>query len=83
MARLGPGTDGRPCTRPPCARSGRSGWTPAARTTTAWTWRREAFVAELGRAGVDDVAFELFEGTHAAIEYRYPLALGYLAERLA
>jgi len=43
----------------------------------------EAFVAELAAVGVSDVAFELFEGTHAAIEYRYPLALAYLAERLS
>ena len=42
----------------------------------------EAFVAELAAIGVTDVAFELFEGTHAAIEYRYPLSLAYLAERL-
>jgi hypothetical protein len=42
-----------------------------------------AFVAELAGIGVDDVVFELFEGTHAAIEYRYPLSLAYLAERLS
>jgi S-formylglutathione hydrolase FrmB len=42
-----------------------------------------AFVAELAGIGVTDVAFELFEGTHRAIEYRYPLALRFLAERLA
>ena len=40
-------------------------------------------MAELAAVGVSDVAFELFEGTHAAIEYRYPLALAYLAERLS
>jgi hypothetical protein len=28
------------------------------------------------------VFFELFDGTHSSIEYRYPLALRYLAERL-
>jgi S-formylglutathione hydrolase FrmB len=43
----------------------------------------EAFVAELAAVGVTDVAFELFDGTHRAIEYRYPLAMRYLAERLA
>jgi hypothetical protein len=42
----------------------------------------EAVVAELAKIGVTDVAFELFEGTHMAIDYRYPLALAYLAERL-
>jgi len=43
----------------------------------------EAFVAELAAVGISDVAFELFDGTHSAIEYRYPLALAYLAERLS
>ena len=43
----------------------------------------EAFVAELAEIGVTDVAFELFEGTHMAIDYRYPMALTYLAQRLS
>ncbi len=43
----------------------------------------EGFRAALEREGVTDVFFELFDGTHAAIEYRYPIALKYLAERLA
>jgi hypothetical protein len=43
----------------------------------------EAFVAELAKIGVTDVAFELFEGTHMAIDYRYPLSLAYLAQRLS
>jgi S-formylglutathione hydrolase FrmB len=43
-----------------------------------------AFQAELDKLGVRDaVHFELFDGTHANIEWRYPLALGFLAERLA
>ena len=42
-----------------------------------------AMVAELAKIGVTDVRFELFEGTHGAIEYRYPLALAYLAEKLS
>jgi Putative esterase len=42
----------------------------------------EAFRAALERVGVTDVAFELFDATHAQIEYRYPLAIRYLAERL-
>jgi S-formylglutathione hydrolase FrmB len=41
-----------------------------------------AFKLELERLGVTDVFFELFDGTHSSIEYRYPLALRYLAERL-
>ena len=42
----------------------------------------EAFRAALAAIGVTDVQFELFDATHSAIEYRYPLALRYLAERL-
>ena len=42
----------------------------------------EAFRRALERIGVTDVFFELFEATHSGIEYRYPLALRYLAERL-
>jgi hypothetical protein len=44
----------------------------------------EAFRAELGRLGVADevVRFELFDATHAAIEYRYPLSLAWLCERM-
>ncbi len=43
----------------------------------------ESFRQTLERIGVQDVFFELFDATHAAIEYRYPLSLKYLAERLA
>jgi S-formylglutathione hydrolase FrmB len=43
----------------------------------------EAFRRELATIGVTDVFFELFDGTHSSIEYRYPLALRYLAERLS
>jgi S-formylglutathione hydrolase FrmB len=42
----------------------------------------EAFRRGLERIGVTDVFFELFDGTHSSIEYRYPIALRYLAERL-
>ena len=42
----------------------------------------EAFRRELAALGVDDVFFELFDGKHGGIEFRYPLALRYLAERL-
>jgi hypothetical protein len=42
----------------------------------------EAFRRALERVGVTDVFFELFDARHGAIEYRYPLALRYLAERL-
>ena len=45
----------------------------------------QAFIEALSAAGVpgDRVHFELFEATHAAIDYRYPLSLSWLAHRLA
>ena len=45
----------------------------------------EAFRAELDGLGVpaDRVYFELFDGGHMAIDYRYPLSLSWLAHRLA
>ena len=42
----------------------------------------EAFRRALAGVGVTDVHFELFDAGHAMIEYRYPIALRYLAERL-
>jgi hypothetical protein len=42
----------------------------------------EAFRAALVEIGVRDVHFELFEGGHGRIEYRYPLSLTYLAHHL-
>ena len=47
----------------------------------------EAFRAELIRLGIPDgderLHFELFDAGHGAIDYRYPLALAWLAQRLA
>jgi S-formylglutathione hydrolase FrmB len=43
----------------------------------------QAFREALAQIGVTDVHFELFEGSHGRIDYRYPLSLGYLATRLA
>jgi S-formylglutathione hydrolase FrmB len=45
----------------------------------------EAFRAEVRTAGLPDerVRFELFDAGHMGIEYRYPLSLAWLAERLA
>ena len=43
----------------------------------------EAFRREVEAAGVTDFSFELFDATHSAIEYRYPLGLKYLIERLS
>ena len=42
----------------------------------------EAFRRALERIGVTDVFFELFDAKHGGIEYRYPGAIRYLAERL-
>jgi hypothetical protein len=44
--------------------------------TAAWVER------ELTRLGVPDLHVELFDATHLAIEYRYPIGLRYLADRL-
>lgn len=43
-----------------------------------------AFRRAIGEAGVRDdrVHFELFDGRHGGIEYRYPMAITWLAERI-
>jgi S-formylglutathione hydrolase FrmB len=41
-----------------------------------------AFRDALDAIGVTDVHFELFEAGHMSIEYRYPVAMRYLAERI-
>jgi hypothetical protein len=43
----------------------------------------EAFRREVEAAGAPEVRLELFDATHMAIEYRYPVGVEYLAERLA
>jgi S-formylglutathione hydrolase FrmB len=45
----------------------------------------EAFRVALREAGVADevVRFELFDATHAGIDYRYPLSLAWLCQRIA
>jgi Putative esterase len=43
----------------------------------------EAFRRALAAVGLTDVHFELFDAGHMGIEYRYPLSLAYLAERLS
>jgi S-formylglutathione hydrolase FrmB len=44
----------------------------------------EAFRSELSRIGVADdvIRFELFDATHAAIDYRYPMSLAWLSQRM-
>jgi hypothetical protein len=43
----------------------------------------EAFRRSLEEIGISDYFFELFDGTHMGIEYRYPLAVKYLADKLS
>jgi hypothetical protein len=45
----------------------------------------EAFRTQLRAVGVSDevVRFELFDATNAAIEYRYPLSMAWLCERIS
>jgi hypothetical protein len=43
----------------------------------------EAFRDALAAVGVEHVQFELFEGGHGRIEYRYPGSLAYLAHHLS
>ena len=45
----------------------------------------EAFRGALRDAGVADevIQFELFDGTHGQIEYRYPMSLAWLCGRIA
>lgn len=45
----------------------------------------QAFHDEIRRAGLpaDRIHFELFDAGHGAIEYRYPLSLAWLAQRIA
>ncbi len=43
----------------------------------------EAVRRELAAIGVEDVRFELYDAGHGGIDYRYPLSLAYLAERLS
>jgi len=44
----------------------------------------EAFRAELRRIGVPDdvVRYELFDATHMAIDYRYPMSLAWICQRM-
>ena len=43
----------------------------------------EAFRRACAEAGTVEPFFELFDARHGQIEYRYPIAIRYLAERLA
>ena len=65
-------------------RSQRAVWIDAG-TKDEWSLdlAATAFRKELEGIGVIDVHFELFDATHMGIDYRYPLSLAYLAERLS
>ena len=52
-------------------------------TNGSSTWAPRHFATLSAEIGVNDVHFELFDGTHGRIEYRYPLSLAYLAERIS
>ncbi|GAA3214056.1 alpha/beta hydrolase-fold protein [Actinocorallia longicatena] len=70
---------------PDAARSLKAVWIDAGRSDEYYLdFGAEAFDRALRKAGVADEAvhFELFDGKHGAIEYRYPLALKWLAPRL-
>ena len=43
----------------------------------------QAVVDALAEIGVTDLHHEMYDAGHGAIDYRYPLSLAYLAERLA
>ena len=43
----------------------------------------QAFVDALAAIDVEPTFFELFDATHGAIEYRYPIALRHLADQLS
>jgi S-formylglutathione hydrolase FrmB len=45
----------------------------------------QAFRAELAKLGIPDdrIHFELFDASHMAIDYRYPISLAWLANRIA
>jgi Putative esterase len=63
-------------------RSLRGIWLDAGRRDQYWLdLGAAAFSAELDALGIEHV-FELFDATHSAIEYRYPLGLAFLAQRL-
>ena len=85
LARLGPGADGRP-RYAEALRSLRAIWIDAG-TRDEWylDLGADGVPATSWRAGVPDdrVHFELFDAGHGGIEYRYPLALAWLCERLA
>ena len=83
LARLGPGADGARATPTRCAACAAIYIDAGKRDEWYLDLGAEAFRRALADIGVTDVFFELFDATHMGIEYRYPLSLRYLAERLS
>jgi hypothetical protein len=82
LARLGPCAHGAPV----------RGRAPIAGGIYIDAGTRDEFFLDLGatavrdalaRVGVTDVQFELFDAGHMSIEYRYPIAMRYLAQRIS
>jgi S-formylglutathione hydrolase FrmB len=72
--------------RAEAARGLRAAWVDAGRSDDFFLdLGADAFRGELAALGLgeDRLRFELFDGTHSGIEWRYPQAIGWLAERLA
>jgi S-formylglutathione hydrolase FrmB len=72
--------------RPEALRGMRAIWIDAGRSDEYFLdLGAQAFHGAVLAAGADPgiVRFELFEGTHADLEWRYPLGIAWLAERLA
>ena len=65
-----------------CAESGSTRATPMISTSTS---APRLSAPRWLRPGVPDevIRFELFDGTHSGIDYRYPMALGWLCERIS
>ncbi len=63
----------------------RSGSTPASGTSGSSTSGRRRSTRRCCEAGVpaEVIRFELFEATHMAIDYRYPLSLAWLCHRIS
>ena len=85
LAGLGPGPDGRPVRRRAALACGRSGSTPApATTTTSTSARRRSGTGSRGSAcRTTGSTSSCSTPPTRAIDYRYPLALAWLAQRLA
>ena len=81
LARVGSGADGAPPRRR-AARPARDLHRRRQARRVFLDLGAEAFRRELEELGITDVFFELFDAKHGGIEYRYPLAIRYLAERL-